>query len=84
MFAIQLTMAFSTFFTEFYEKFKSSLNTITSGLARTLKSYNNFVIHYPLLSMAITTGFDEDHWNVNLNFDSKGQRWVWEVLSLKR
>jgi hypothetical protein len=27
------------------------------GLAQTLKRYNNFVVHYPLLSMALTTGF---------------------------
>lgn len=26
------------------------------GLDRPLRSYNNFVVHYPLLSMAVTTG----------------------------
>jgi len=56
MFSIQLMVAFSTFFGEIYEKIKSHLHTIGSALTRTLKVYNNFVIRYPLLSMALTTG----------------------------
>lgn len=63
-------------------------NEFSSGLTRTLKSYNNFVIHYPLLSMALTTGFffcREDCSEVRLMFIfSKVRPWVWEVLFLKR
>jgi hypothetical protein len=85
MFTVQLVVAFSTFFEETYVKMKSYLHTIGSGrlisrlkssrnffspgLAKTLKHYNNFAVHYPLLSMALTTGFRMYFGYLNIIFD---------------
>ncbi|UJR36883.1 hypothetical protein I4U23_029596 [Adineta vaga] len=56
LFVNVLAMAFSTFFGDIYAKLKLLLRVVLSVFAGTLKKYNNFVLHYPLLSMALTTG----------------------------
>lgn len=56
MFSLQMLVIVSTYFESFYGKFKSHLHTYSSELGHLLKQYNNFVVRYPLLSMALTTG----------------------------
>jgi len=56
MFSLQMLVVFSTYFENFYGKSKSYFHAYTSKLARLLKQYNSFVVRYPLLSMALTTG----------------------------
>ncbi|CAF1451384.1 unnamed protein product [Adineta ricciae] len=56
MFTVQVFMAFSTLFGDIYAKLKLTLRILVSMFASTLRKYNNFVLHYPLLSMALTTG----------------------------